>query len=387
MPDLLHSLPPLMAAGGVVPEGTGSYTLLILYGVFAIGISFLCSIAEAVLLSVSPSYIATLGKRSESAAALLTKQKENVDRPLAAILSLNTIAHTAGAAGVGAEAAALWGGGSGWGQHAVGIASAAMTLLILVLSEIIPKTIGAVYWRALAPYVARMLQIWIVGMLPLVWLSELLTKLIGGGHKQHVITREEVAAMAAISEADGQLASGETRILNNLFRFRSLTVNDIMTPRTVIIAFPESISVAEALKRRPTMPVSRIPVYGKSIDNVTGFVLKNDILLEQAQGRSETPLKEIRRDVKAVQANTKLGKLFDVLLDETAHLAVVVDEYGGTDGLVTLEDLIETLLGTEIVDEVDTEADMQRLARKKWEERAKSLGLDLSPAAEESDAG
>ena len=386
MPDLLHSLTPLFAVGGAVPEGAGSYTLLVLYGVFAIGISFLCSIAEAVLLSVTPSYIATLGQKAGATAELLTKQKENVDRPLAAILSLNTIAHTAGAAGVGAEAAALWGGAGGWGQHAVGIASAAMTLLILVLSEIIPKTIGAVYWRALAPYVARMLQLWIVCLLPLVWLSELLTRLIGGSDKQHVITREEVAAMAAISEADGQLASGETRILNNLFRFRSLTVDDIMTPRTVIIAFPERLSVGEALHLRPNLPVSRIPLFGKSIDNVTGFVLKTDILLEQAQGRPETALKDLRRDVKTVQSHTKLGKLFDVLLDEAAHLAVVVDEYGGTDGLVTLEDLIETLLGTEIVDEVDTEADMQRFARKKWQERAKLLGLELSSAGEEADA-
>ena len=378
MPELLTSGSLLFAAGGPVSEGAGSYTLLTLYCFFAIGISFLCSVAEAVLLSVTPSYIATLGQKAKATAALLAKQKENIDRPLAAILSLNTIAHTAGAAGVGAEAAALWGGESGWGQHAVGLASAVMTLLILVLSEIIPKTIGAVYWRVLAPYVSRMLQIWIIGLLPLVWLSELLTKLIGGGEKQDVVTREEVAAMAAISEADGQLASGETRILNNLFRFRSLTVDDVMTPRTVIIAFPESITVGEALKRRANLPVSRIPLYGKSVDNVTGFVLKTDILLEQANDRPDTPLKELRRDIKTVHSQTKLGQVFDVLLDEAAHLAVVVDDYGGTDGLVTLEDVIETLLGTEIVDEVDTESDMQRFARKKWEERAKLLGLELS---------
>ena len=221
-------------------------------------------------------------------------------------------------------------------------------------------------------------------MLPLVWLSELMTKLIGGG-KQHVITREEVAAMAAISEADGQLAREEIRILNNLFRFRSLTVEDIMTPRTVIIAFPESLTVDEALQRRPNLPVSRIPVFGKSIDNVTGFVLKTDMLLQQAQNRPDTPLKEIRRDIKTVHMQSRLGNLFEVLLNEREHMALVVDQYGGTSGLVTLEDLIETLLGAEIVDEQDTEADMQRLARKKWEERAKLLGLELSPVADEAE--
>ena len=368
----------ILAAGGPVPEGAGSYTLLIIYGFLAIGISFLCSVAEAVLLSVTPSYIATFAERSSPTAALLRKQKENLSRPLAAILSLNTIAHTAGAAGVGAEAAALWGGTSGWGQHAVGLASAVMTLLILVLSEIIPKTVGAVYWRALAPYVARMLQLWILLLLPLVWMSELLTKLIGGGEKQDIVTREEVAAMATISEADGQLASEETRILHNLLRFRSLTVNDIMTPRTVIVAFDESLTVGEALKRRPNLTVSRIPVFKKSIDHVTGFVLKTDILLKQANDQPDTPLKEVRREIRAVHAHMNLARLFDVLLNERAHLAVVVDEYGGTDGLVTLEDLIETLLGEEIVDEADSEADMQRFARRRWEERAKLLGLEIT---------
>jgi len=360
-------------------------TLLLLYAFFAIGVSFLCSVAEAVLLSVSPSYIATLDNRGSKSASLLAKQKEDIDRPLAAILSLNTIAHTAGAAGVGAESAALWGGESGWGQYAVGFASAVMTLLILVLSEIIPKTIGAIHWRVLAPWVARMLQLWIIVLLPLVWISELMTRLIGGGEKQNVVTREEVAAMAAISEADGQLHRGETRILNNLFRFRYLTVDDIMTPRTVIIGFPEAMTVGEALAQRPNLPVSRIPVYGRSIDNVTGFVLKTDMLLAQANDKPETPLSELRRDIKAVHSKTKLGLLFDVLLDQRAHLAVVVDEYGGTDGLVTLEDLIETLLGAEIVDEADTEADMRRLARRRWEERAKLLGLELQPTKETED--
>ena len=367
----------LGAVGAPAVEGAGSVTLLLIYATVAIGFSFLCSVAEAVLLSVTPSYIATLAGKRPKAATLLAKQKENIDRPLAAILSLNTIAHTAGAAGVGAEAAALWGGDGGWGQHAVGLASAVMTLLILVLSEIIPKTIGAVYWRGLAPSVARMLQVWIILLLPLVWMSELLTRLIGGGEKRDIVTREEVAAMANISEAHGELASEETRILNNLFRLQTLTVEDIMTPRTVIIALPEALTVGEALTRKPTLNVSRIPVFGKSVDHVTGFVLKTDILLAQANNKPETPLSDLRRDIKAVPTTTNLANLFDILLSEDAHLAIVVDEYGGTDGLVTLEDLIETLLGTEIVDEADTEADMRRLARQRWAKRAELLGLEV----------
>lgn len=374
----LHSQSAVLAAGGLSATGTGSYALLVLYALVAIGFSFLCSIAEAVLLSVTPAYIATLSEKGAASAKLLAAQKRNIDRPLAAILSLNTIAHTAGAAGVGAEAAALWGGDSGVGQYAVGIASAVMTLLILVLSEIIPKTIGAVHWRWLAPSIARLLQVLIVLLMPLVWLSELLTKLVGGGEKHPVITREEVAAMAAISEAGGHLASEETRILNNLFRLRSLTVADVMTPRTVIVAFDEETTVAAALARRPNLAVSRIPIFRQSIDNVTGFVLKTDVLLAQAKDQPQTQLKELRREIKTVAATTELGRLFELLLDERAHVALVVDEYGGTDGLVTLEDVIETLLGTEIVDEADTEADMQRLARRRWEERAKLLGLDLA---------
>lgn len=370
----------LLAVGGTAPAGgaTGTYAGLVFFALVAIGFSFLCSIAEAVLLSVSPSYIATMEGTKRAAGARLLKQlKENIDRPLAAILSLNTIAHTVGAAGVGAEAASLWGGDTGLGRYAVGLASAVMTLLILILSEIIPKTIGALYWRALAVPIAHIVKLMIVCMLPLVWISELITRLISGRGEQDVVTREEVAAMAAISAADGQLHSDETRILKNLFRFRSLTVHDIMTPRTVILAFSQDTTVGDVLGRRPQLPVSRIPIYDQTIDNVTGFVLKDEVLLEQANDRPQTPLVELRRPLKTVPATMKLGQLFDVLLDQRAHLALVVDEFGGTDGLVTLEDLMETLLGAEIVDEADTTEDMQHLAREHWEKRARALGLDL----------
>jgi CBS domain containing-hemolysin-like protein len=362
---------PLEEVAGTASDA-GGLILLVVFAVVAIGFSFLCSIAEAVLLCVTPSYIATKKDEGLRVATLLEHMKQNIDRPLSAILSLNTIAHTAGAAGVGAQAATLW------GSQAVGWASALMTILILVLSEIIPKTIGAVYWRGLAPWTARFVQglIWI--LYPLVWLSELVTKLISGG-KTEIITREEVAAMAVLSGQHGELENSESLILANLFRLPSLKVQDIMTPRTVVIAFPEDLTVAEAYAERPELPVSRVPVYDQSIDHVTGFVLRNDILLAHAQGETNKKLSEMRREMKGVPANASLSHLFDLLLHQREHIALVVDEYGGTDGLVTMEDLLETLLGMEIVDEADTAADMQRIARRRWKKRARTLGLDITP--------
>ena len=359
--------------------GEGSVTLLVIYGFVAIGFSFLCSIAEAVLLSVTPSYIATLKTKGKSSAALLAHLKENIDRPLAAILSLNTIAHTVGATGVGAEAAGIW------GSSIVGVVSAIMTLAILILSEIIPKTIGAVYWRSLAPYVGRFVQTLIYLLYPLVWVSDLLTKVIAGGAKKHVITRDEVAAMAKLSAAGGELDSNETRILENLFLLDRLTAQDIMTPRTVMIAFPEDITVAEVLQQAPELPVSRVPLYKESIDQITGLVLKTDILLAQATEKPNTQLAELRRDVRTIRDDASLKRLLGVLLNNREHLAVVVDEYGGTDGLVTLEDLIETLLGVEIVDESDESADLQTVARKQWKKRVTALGLKTHEADETMD--
>lgn len=366
---------------GVNPvHGAGSIFWLIIFALIAIGFSFFCSIAEAVLLSVTPSYIATLKEKKPRVAGSLAHLKENIDRPLSAILSLNTIAHTAGAAGVGAQAAAIW------GNQAVGWASAVMTLMILILSEIIPKTIGAVYWRALAPWMARLVRLLIVILYPLVLMSDFMTRIIAGDRKE-IVTREEVAAMAALSEQGGQLEKNESRILRNLFRLRSLTAHDIMTPRPVIVAFPENLSVGELLNEQSSLPVTRIPIYHDTIDHVSGFVLNTDILLAQANDLPDTQLKDLRRDLKVVYAHASLSELFDVLLKERQHVALVVDEYGGTDGIVTIEDLIETLLGIEIVDEADAEADMQRLAREQWERRASALGLDTSSVKPKGEEG
>lgn len=351
----------------------GSLGLLVAYALIALGFSFLCSIVEAVLLSITPSYIATLAEERPRRAASLEKLKADIDRPLAAILSLNTIAHTVGAVGVGAEASAIW------GSTGIGVASAIMTVLILILSEIIPKTIGATYWRGLAPSVAPILTFLVKAFLPLVWISEIITRLIGRGERNDVVTPQEVAAMAGLSAESGEMPAEQTRVVKNLIALDSLTVKDIMTPRTVIIAFPQEMTVTQLLDDHPNLPVSRLPIYDGSIDKVTGFVLKSDVLLAQAQDKHDTTLKELRRNIRAIPANASLSEMFAFVLREQEHLALVIDEYGGTDGLVTAEDMIETLLGIEIVDEADVAEDMQRLARRQWQHRAKTLGIDVAP--------
>lgn len=344
-------------------------TLLILFVALAIGVSFLCSILEAVLLSVTPSYMAVLENDRPALAARLARLKADIDRPLAAILTLNTIAHTVGAAGAGAQAAVVFGNAS------LGIFSAVLTFLILVLSEIIPKTIGATYWRALVPAVSRILPPLILILWPLVKMSQLLTKLLSGDEKNPQVSREELSALATVGEREGIVDASESRILQNLLRLDALTVTDIMTPRTVVHALPQDTTIGALLEDLEGMRFSRIPIYDQTIDQVTGFVLKTEILIRAVRDEHDTAILNLRRDLTHVKATMHLRELFDHLLQFDHHIALVVDEFGGTAGIVTLEDVVETLLGLEIVDEADTIEDLQALARKQWEERAGRLGL------------
>lgn len=344
-------------------------TLLIIYLFVAIGCSFYCSVAEAVLLSISPSFIATMKKKRPAAAEKLQALKANIDRPLAAILSLNTIAHTIGAAGVGAQVVALY------GNQYLGIASAVMTLLILIFSEIIPKTIGALYWRTLGPMVATTVRWLIILLYPLVWISEKLTKLLSGGKSHHTLTREELAAMAQIGASQGILEEGELRIFDSLMRLPGLKTSDIMTPRVVVIAFDESDTVQSIVNRDTAVLVSRLPIYQGKLDTLTGFVLKDDLLLAQARQQGDQPIKNFHRDLPAVRDELPLPALLEKLLQGRFHIAAVMDQYGSVVGVVTLEDLLETLLGLEIVDEHDTQTDMQQFARDRWKKRAEKLGL------------
>ncbi|MEM8922319.1 MAG: hemolysin family protein [Actinomycetota bacterium] len=348
-------------------SGSGSLTLLIVYIALAIGVSFLCSIMEAVLLSVSPAYIGALEAEKPSVAERLRELKSDVDRPLAAILTLNTVAHTIGAAGAGAEAAAYFGNG------AIGIFSALLTLGILVLSEIIPKTLGAAYWRGLAPTVARLLKPLIYLMYPLVLMSQWFAKLLTRGEKGGDVSREELAALADIGAEEGVFGHGEARLFKSLLRFESLQVTDVMTPRTVVVAFPETTTAQQLVDAK--RPFSRYPVYSVGRDDITGYVLLSDALARVADDAHDTPLKELRRDIVAVPEGRSMLEVFEELVEGHEHIALVVDEYGGTSGIATMEDVIETLLGLEITDETDTTEDMQVLARNRWRDRAAQLGI------------
>jgi len=344
--------------------------LLIAYILMALVFSFLCSVTEAVLLSITPSYIVELRGRNPKLAALLKKLKQdNVDQSLAAILTLNTIAHTVGAIGSGSKATIVF--GSAW----FGLFSAIMTLMILFLSEIIPKTIGAVYWRTLTGFTAQFVRILIWMLYPLIRVSEFLTRIIARGKTTHVFSREEFIAMAEIGEQTGKIDQNESRIIQNLFRFGFLAASDIMTPRTVMSCLPQGMTVTEALTAELAVTFSRLPLYQTDLDHISGFILRDDLLLFKARDRGGVILETLKREIITVPGNMSLSSLLDLFLDQRQHIAIVIDEYGGTKGLVTMEDIVETLLGMEIVDEMDQVEDMQALARQQWENRAKARGL------------
>ncbi len=360
--------------------------LLVVYILVALGFSFLCSVLEAVLLSVTPAFIARLRDERPAVSARLAAMKADVDRPLAAILSLNTIAHTVGAAGAGAQAQVIW------GSEILAIASAVLTLLILFFSEIIPKTLGAVYWRKLAPAAAVTLH-WLVRfMIPLVLLSELITRAMkGSAHGHGQVSKEEVAALARLGEEQGVFDASESRILRNLFRMGAIRTRDIMTPRTVMFAIPADKTVDEVVPksalhgaaddtmRTATMIFSRIPVYREHQDDVAGYVLKDELFLAAARGMGEVPVGDLVRELLVVPDTLPVHELFERLLNEREHIALVVDEYGGVDGVVSMEDVLETLLGLEIVDEVDATEDMREMARRQWRQRRAKLGTIPPP--------
>lgn len=349
---------------------TTDVVLLVVYICLALIVSFLCSIAEAVLLSVTPSYIESERSTHPRRATLLKRLKQdNVDQSLAAILTLNTIAHTAGAIGAGAKAAVVF--GSAW----FGLFSVVMTLLILYLSEIVPKTIGAVYWTRLAGPVAYFVRGLVAALYPLVWISERLTRVIAHGETVHIFSREELLAMARIGEQSGHINTKESRIIQNLFRFNVLFTGDIMTPRTVLAALPEDQKIKDAIGFLTNTQFSRIPLYKEDIDDITGFVLRDDVFLKHSQGQGDAALATLKRSIHVVPNTMPLSMLFDCLLEQRQHIALVVNEYGGTEGLVTLEDLVETLIGAEITDELDKVEDMRTLARRLWKERAQALGI------------
>ena len=333
------------------------------YLLLALGASFLCSLMEAVLLSVPRSHVAVLVEQNTVAGRRLQRMKDDVDRPLAAILTLNTFAHTLGAAGVGAQAAHLW--GDAW----VGAVGFVVTLLILVFSEIIPKTLGAVHAKRLAPVTAWAIEGLIIALRPVVaacnWISLRVSRRALASPR---LSRDEVRGLAQMALAEGAIDSTEARLLRNLIALRDVSVADVMTPRTVVFALPASQTVGEAVAGGPPR-FARVPLVGASLDEPKGVMHWRDLFRASCEGNTATTLAGLARPLHAVPTVADLPSVLRDFVERREHLFLAVDEYGGSAGIITLEDVIETLLGLEIVDETDSVADMQELARRLVQKR------------------
>jgi CBS domain containing-hemolysin-like protein len=368
---MLPDIPSALLGATVVPgegtAGSGSVVLLLLYVGIALGVSFLCSVAEAVLLSSSMSHVQGLARQGTRAGTLMVRFKSNVERPISAILTLNTIAHTVGATMAGAEAVLLF------GSALVGLISAVLTLLILVVSEIIPKTIGAVYWRRLIPAVAHLIQAMLAVTYPAVIVLELLGRLFRPAKSAPTVTRSDLEVMAAIGQAEGTLKERENRILHNLLQLAEVKVHEIMTPRTVTRALEASLTVEEAYRLSGGLPFTRLPVYRERIDEVVGYVLRGDILQALAGDRHHETIESLTRKIEGIPRSASVADALTMFADKREHILLVVDEYGGMAGILTMEDAFESLLGLEITDEKDVVADLRLLAQRRFERKSAQM--------------
>lgn len=337
-------------------------SLLIFYLCIAIGVSFLCSILEAVLLSITPSFVEARLQANRSHGELLSRVKSNLDNSISCILILNTFAHTMGAAGVGSQAIQLF--GPEWES----LIAVLLTLAILYLSEIIPKTLGATYWQALAVPAARIILVLVKLVYPLVWLSGYITKLFSKD-KSGSISRDEIRAFAGLGYKGGVLGEQENLLMTNILALREITTAQILTPRTVVYALPESTLVNEALDSAQSERFTRIPVYEKSIDQISGAVNRRELLEVDRKGQGNSPVSHFVHPVFHVSQSLPVLHLLDLFISRQEHIFIVEDNFGQTAGIVTLEDAIETLLGREIIDETDTHADMQKLAKRRFRDR------------------
>lgn len=347
--------------------------LLLFYLFLALFVSFLCSVMESVLLSTPISFLNVKKESGYKSATTFIKLKNNIERPLSAILSLNTVAHTIGAAGVGVQATKMF------GELYFGIISAILTLLILVFSEIIPKTIGARYWRELALVSGKIINTMVIITFPLVIMTGYITKLFSRNTNELTVSREEISAMANIGTKEGIFEEEENKIIQNLIKLKTVKVSEIMTPRVVVTVADENMSLEEFLIKKEFLHYSRIPIYSESNENITGYIFRQTVFEKLAEKKTNLKLRDICREIVIVHEFQTLFSLWEVLLDKKEHIALIVDEYGGMDGIVTMEDIIETLLGLEIVDERDRIIDMQQYAHERWNERkAKYNILDNS---------
>ncbi len=324
---------------------------------------------EAVLLSVPISFLKSKSELGDKNADVMISLKEDIDKPLSAILSLNTVAHTVGAAGVGAQATVIF------GEAYFGLVSAILTILILVLTEIIPKTLGANYSKDLIGITSKVIKGLIFIIYPLVWLSSILTKMLSKEKSQLTTSREEISALASIGTQEGVFADKENKIIQNLIKLKGLKINTIMTPRIVVITANEEMTLQEFLKNKEFLHFSRIPIYQSNRDNITGYVFRELVFEKLAEDQFDLKLKDIKREIVVFPKNITLFDAWEELLQKKEQISLVIDEYGGMDGITTLEDIIETLLGFEIVDEKDQVDDMQQYALKRWQEKQKKYEL------------
>lgn len=332
--------------------------LILLYFLGALSLSFLCSVLEAVLLSTPMSYISMRENQGSKTATLMKQYKNNVDRPVGAILSLNTIAHTIGSAGVGAESIKIF------GEQYFGLISAILTLLILVLSEIIPKTIGASYWRSLAMPSTRIIRVLILITYPLVLLSELITKVFTPRGNQASMSREEVSAMVDVGTTEGIFRESESKLIKSCIALSGVKARQIMTPSIVVESACQDLTVKD-FQAKQSLSFSRIPVYAGDKDYITGYVLKDAVLKLLSEDQFHVKLSDLKRPILTFREEESVFQIWEKMLEKREHISVIIDEYGGLRGLVTVEDIIETMTGVEIVDEDDVAVDMQALAKEK----------------------
>ena len=346
--------------------------LIIIYMAAALLISAMCSVLEATLLSTPMSYITALEMQGKKGAALLKKYKHNTDRPISAILVVNTIANTVGASLVGSQAASLAVEMGYQHDMTIGVVSAIFTLLILTFAEIVPKTIGSNFWRKLAIPAASVIRVLIIITFPLVFILEKLTHLISGKSTQVSVSREEVSAMVTVGAEEGVLEKEENKMIQNLLKLDEITAHEIMTPSVVVSMADSSMTLKEFYKTEEFKNFSRIPIYDDdNSDYITGYVLRQTILERLAEDKFNEKLKTLARPILSFTESEPVGNIWEKLLANKEHISIIIDEYGSLRGIVTLEDVIETMLGFEIVDEKDKVVDMQAYAMAQWKKMQK----------------
>ena len=341
--------------------------LLVFYFFLSVFVSFLCSAMEAFILSVSVPFIETRREKYPSVCRILKRFKEKIDRPLSAILSLNTVANTIGAAGVGAQATKVF------GNEYFGLVSGILTLTILIFSEIVPKTIGATYWKKLFVPAAYIIRTMIFITYPLVLIAKGVNKVMFPRAVRNTTSREEIAVLAEMSTREGVLQEQEKNIIQNIINLKEVTAGELMTPRTVVVAAQENMTLEEFVRDPRFRSFTRIPLFTENLDDSRGYILRPSVFEQILNGKGKLRLKRLRRDFMVVYSNMSITTLWQEMLVKKEHIALVVDQFGGFDGILTMEDIIEALLGLEIVDERDTSDDMQQLARDRWEHLQKEL--------------